>query len=146
MKYDLINLSGLQRGDGDSVRHRSLHRVRDADGANALQVVRDGPEGVQQEGVQRDDRVHPSHQDDARVQERDEAELRHQVGDRRRRKTGLTLFCHGDIWSSSIWSNGNAVWQRITDKLNNGWIYFKGPQNDLQDDLSMPLSSVVVES
>jgi hypothetical protein len=53
------------------------------DGADAVQLVRDHRQGVPPEGVQRDDRVHPAHQDDARVQERDEAELRHQVGDRR---------------------------------------------------------------
>ncbi len=54
-----------------------------ADGADAVQVLRDGAEGVQQEDLQRDDRVHPAHQNDAGVQERDQAELRHQVGDRR---------------------------------------------------------------
>ena len=41
------------------------------DGDNAVQVVRDGSEDLQQEDLQRDDGVHPAHQDDAGVPERD---------------------------------------------------------------------------
>ncbi len=50
------------------------------DGDHAVQVVRDGAEDLQQEDLQRDDGVHPAHEDDAGMQERDQAKLRHQVG------------------------------------------------------------------
>jgi len=54
--------------------------VRDVDGGDALQVVRHGAEGLHEEDLQRNNRVHSSHEDDARMQERDEAKLRHKVG------------------------------------------------------------------
>ena len=61
----------MRRGDGNPVRHCSLHRMRDVDGVDAVQVVQDGSKGLQQEDLQRDNRVHPAHEDDARMQERD---------------------------------------------------------------------------
>ena len=57
--------------------------MRDADGGDSLQVVRHGAEGFHEEDLQRDDRVHSSHEDDAGMQERDEAKLRHKVGNGR---------------------------------------------------------------
>ncbi len=54
--------------------------MRDVDGGDALQVVRHGAEGLHEEDLQRNNRVHSSHEDDARMQERDEAKLRHKVG------------------------------------------------------------------
>ena len=62
--------------------------MRDEDGRDALQELRDGAQEVQEEDLQGGHRHHPAHQDDARVQERHQAELRHQVGDRRQRQPG----------------------------------------------------------
>ncbi len=39
--------------------------ILELDGDNAIQVIRDGAEDLQQEDLQRDHGVHPAHQDDA---------------------------------------------------------------------------------
>ena len=70
------------------MRNRAVHGVLDVDGRHAVQVVRDGAEDLHEAGVQGGYGCGPAHQNDARVQERHQAELHHQVGNRRRRQPG----------------------------------------------------------
>ena len=79
---------GLRRSDRDAVRHRPLHRVSDDDGGHALQELRNGAAGVQAQGVHRRHGHGQAHQDDARMSQRDQAELHHQVGGGRERQPG----------------------------------------------------------
>ena len=85
-------LSDVRRGDGDPVRRGPLHGVQHGDGGDALQVVRDGAAGLPAQVVLGGHGRGAAHQDDARVQERHEAELHHQVGDRRGGQPGRDWF------------------------------------------------------
>ena len=81
----------MRRGDGDPVRRGAVHRLQDGDGGDAVQVVRHGAADLPAQVVHGGHGRRAAHQDDARVQERHQAELHHQVGDRRRRKPGQSV-------------------------------------------------------
>lgn len=70
------------------MRNCSLYRVSNGDGSDPLQVLRDGSSNLQKESVQRRHGRGSTHQNDARMSQRDQAKLHHQMGNGRERKSG----------------------------------------------------------
>ena len=65
------------------MRDRALHGVQHGDGEHAVQKLQDGGEAVREDRVPGRDGHRQTPEDDARVQERHQTKLRHQVGDGR---------------------------------------------------------------